>query len=48
MLNNRKKQFANTTSVCGILARLDSIDANASFSFTRETYRWAYICRRRA
>ena len=48
MLSNRKKPFANTTSLCGIFARLDTLNANASFSFTGETYRWTYICRRRA
>lgn len=48
MLSNRKKQLANTTSLCDIFARLHTLNANASFSFDRETYRWTYICRRRA
>ena len=48
MLSNRKKTFANTTSLCGIFAHLDTLNANASFSFASETYRWTYICRRRA
>ena len=48
MLSNRKKTFANTTSLCGIFAHPDTLNANASFSFARETYRWTYICRRRA
>lgn len=48
MLNNRKKQIANTTHVCGIFTRIDTLNTNASFFFDRETYRWTYICRRRA
>ena len=48
MLSNRKKPIANTTSICVIFARLDTLNANAFFSFARETYRWTYICRRRA
>jgi len=48
MLSNRKKQLANTTSACDVFARLDTFNTNASFSFPRETYRWTYICRRRA
>lgn len=39
----RNADFASATS-----ARVKTLNFSTSFTFTRDNYRWFYICRRRA